>query len=194
MGKQRKYLDRGRQIRLDGQPVRADWMDLLMYGARAAMTDSATPARYLEETEWEWEKEWARPPRPALFDFPRLRSWLDIDAEGATRFLQLEWAIPREPTWGRPIGTGADYEADGIALLPDTADAARTMLASAECEGAHHTRLIARKTLAIGDGIWAAGICGGCLRAGLSYFPTSMQAGTAGTWTFYDQERTGAVS
>ncbi|MGP5099688.1 hypothetical protein ACTXJ1_16865 [Brachybacterium alimentarium] len=53
MGKQRKYLDRGRKIELEGRPFKVDWSTLLGAGRSAVQKGRADEAAFLSEFMWE---------------------------------------------------------------------------------------------------------------------------------------------
>lgn len=170
MGKQRKYLDRGRRIRLEGRPFGADWWELLGAGRSAVISGRADACRYLDEVMWEDIVSYAHFPRPAAFDYPLMREWLHVDERAATTHLRQHWGMAR--------------------ALEDAAEAL-TMMDSVDCltAGLGSHRLTADR-FALPDpaegGTWLAGPCRDCQRALLWFFPDD--GSLPRVWQFYDHQ------
>lgn len=170
MSRQRKYLDRGRKIQLEGRPIEPDWSLLLGAGRSAVQKGSADACRYLSEVMWEDVLPDFRHPRAAAFDYPLMRQWLYIDERAATAYLREQWGMARAPE--------------------DTAEAL-SMMDDIDClvAGLGSHRLTADK-FTLPDpyvgGTWISGPCRDCHRALLWFFPSDGCRHRA--WEFYDHE------
>ncbi|MDN5685845.1 MAG: hypothetical protein L0G94_04065 [Brachybacterium sp.] len=170
MGKQRKYLDRGRRIRLEGRPMDPDWMALLGAGRNAVLEGRADEAPFLSDVMWEGVSGFPRFPRAAAFDHPLIREWLHVDERAATAYLRQQW---------------------GMVRAPEDATEALSMMDSASCliAGLGSHRLTADR-FALPDpaegGTWVAGPCRDCQRALLWFFPDD--GSLPRVWQFYDHE------
>lgn len=169
MSRQRKYLDRGRKIALEGRPIDPDWMTLLGAGRSAVQRGSADTCRYLSEVMWEGILPF-RLPRPAAFDYPLMRRWLHLDEQAATTYLRRQWGMARAPE--------------------DTAEAL-SMMNGIGCLAAglgSHRLTADRFTLPdpyVG-GTWIVGPCRDCQRALLWFFPSD--GSSHRSWEFYDHQ------
>jgi hypothetical protein len=168
---QRKYLDRGRSIPLEGRPFRIDWMLLLGAGLSAAHKGRTEQAPFLEQVMWAGVDPKVIHPRPAALDFPLMRSWLDVNEREAMAYLIGEW---------------------GPSLLdppPHTAEQVRALLDRGDCvaagRGAH---LMARWMEKVEEGTasWYVGYCAHCVRALL--LRVDAESFEVSWWPFYDQE------
>lgn len=170
MGKQRKYLDRGRRIRLEGRPMEPDWLTLLGAGREAVREGTADSCRYLDEVMWEGVDPMMVTPRPALFDHPFLRSALDTREEVAVEYLHGQW----DRAWVDP--------------LPDSAAEIRDMLELPDCAKRSRSHLMTAYGAKLPEGTvtWYAGYCAACMRAMLLRIDDD--AFTVRWWPFYDHE------
>ena len=169
MGKQRKYMDRGRRIALEGRPCEVEWMTLLGNGRSAVVNGRADDAPFLDEVMW--EGIYLSPtPRPAALDHPFLRSVLDRREDEAIAYLTERWSL----AWVDP--------------LPQNAAAVREALDLPDCAAAGSTHLMTGFGAKLPDGpdTWYTGYCIHCMRAMLMQANT--EAFSVKWWPFYDQE------
>lgn len=161
----RKFLDRSRSLRLDGQPLQVDWELLLRVGVTAVERGYATDP-WLESTMWTTIAPRGRFRRPLLFDFPLLRRWLDVEPANAVAYMR---------------------EGFGPSEAPRNVEEALGMLASSDCYsaglGSHHTIQVQDVDL-VPTGEWFVGTCHDCFRA-LLWF--SGADGQTRQWPFYNQ-------
>ena len=171
MAKQRKYLDRGRRIALEGRPYEVEWFELLGLGRLAAQNGRANSAPFLSEVMWEGVSSVPPFPRPVLLDHPFLRSALDRREDETMSYLTEQWST----AWVEPLPQDAD-EARGILDRPDCLTAG---------SGAHLMTAYGAQ-LPEGTLTWYTGFCAHCMRAML----LRIDDATASTkwWPFYDQE------
>lgn len=171
MGKQRKYLDRGRRIALDGRPYRVEWLTLLDLGRQAVKQGRDGSAPTLAAVMWEGITSLSTSPRPALFDHPLLRSALAVREGETMAYLTEQW----RNAW--------------VSALPRDADEARELLSLPSCgEGrlAAHLMTAYAARLPEGEVTWYAGFCERCMRAMLLRINDERFSVT--WWPFYDQE------
>ena len=172
MGKQRKYLDRGRKNALSGRPYEVDWLDLLGLGLRPARDGRANTAPFLSEVMWEDITSPFFPyPRPALLDHPFLRTALDLRESETMSYLAQQWSR----AWVNP--------------LPRNAAQVRELLGRPDCitagDGAHRMTGYGAK-MPEGTVTWYTGFCARCMRAMLLRIDDD--AFSVRWWPFYDQE------
>lgn len=171
MARQRKYLDRGRQIALEGRPYEVDWMTLLGAGRSAVEKGRADDAPFLSEVMWKGVNDAVVTPRPAALDHPLMRRWLAADEQAAIDYLCDGWGYaPNEP---KP-----ETAAQMLALLD------RPLCATEERW--QHFMYVVKGRLPDGPLEWYVGYCYDCLRAMLM-----LDDGTEKDprwWPFYDQE------
>lgn len=171
MGKQRKYLDRGRRIALEGRPYRVEWLNLLGFGRLAVNEGRDASAPTLAEVMWEGIISVSPFLRPALLDHPFLRSALAVREEETLAYLTEQWRA----AWVSP--------------LPRDADEARELLSRPSCGGvgrAAHLMTAYAAWLPEGEVTWYAGFCERCMRAMLLRINNETFSVT--WWPFYDQE------
>ena len=165
--RQRKYLDRGREIALEGRPVVPDWKLLLRLGRRAVKKRRGDAGEFLDEVMW---RGVARPRtlRPAVMDYPLMRRWLDVEERDAVAYLRRHWGMVRVPS----------YRAGALAILDHPGCGA---------EGYGHRILASRRKQTDRHGIyWSVGFCGDCFQSLLLRYDG--RDGTAQDWPFYDQQ------
>lgn len=171
MGKQRKYLDRGRKIELEGRPYEVDWVTLLGAGRAAVQRGRADETAFLSEVMWEGVDSSVVTPRPAALDYPLMRRWLDLNEQEAIDYLCDGW---------------------GYALYqpkPETADQARALLDRPRCatkERWQHFMYSVELKVKDGPLEWYAGYCNDCQWAMLML--DDDLAKQPRWWPFYDQE------
>lgn len=170
MGKQRKYLDRGRRIALEGRPFDVEWLTLLGCGRSAVQKGRADDAPFLSEVMWEGISL-PPTPRPAVLDHPFLRSALDRREDETMAYLTEQWSN----AWVDP--------------LPRDAAEARALLDRPDCitagNGAHLMTAFAAK-IPDEESTWYTGLCAHCMRAMLLRVDDA--AFSVKWWPFYDQE------
>ena len=171
MGKQRKYLDRGRRIALEGRPYRVEWLSLLGFGRLAVQNGRADEAPFLSEVMWEGCSSVSPTPRPALFDHPFLRSALAVREEETLAYLSQQWS----DAW--------------VSSLPRNADEALELLSRPSCyDGSQSAHLMTAygARLPEWEVTWYAGFCERCMRAML--LRINDETFSVSWWPFYDQE------
>jgi len=171
MNKQRKYLDRGRRIALEGRPYRVEWLTLLSLGRRAVKQGRDGSAPTLAAVMWEGMTALSPTHRPALLDHPFLRSALAAREEMTLAYLTEQW----RDAWVSP--------------LPRDADEALALLSRPSCgEGGRAAHLMTAYAARLPEGevTWYAGFCEHCMRAMLLRINDETFAVT--WWPFYDQE------
>lgn len=176
MSKQRKYLDRGREIELEGRPYEVDWVTLLGAGRSAVQRGRADGAAFLSEVMWEDVNPAVVTPRPAALDYPLMRRWLDVNEQEAIAYLGDGWG-------------GALNEPQ-----PETATEARALLARPYCapkENWQHFMYSVKFQLHDGPLEWDVGYCHDCLRALLMLDDDTTN--TTRWWPFYDHEEPGVI-
>ncbi|SLN05208.1 hypothetical protein FM103_19375 [Corynebacterium xerosis] len=171
MRKQRKYLDRGRKIELEGRPFEVDWMTLLGAGRSAVQRGRADEAAFLSEVMWEDVDPAVVTHRPAALDYPLMRRWLDVHEDEAIDYLMDEWGL----AFDEPAPENAG-QANELLELEDCITAGR---------GAHMLSAYQR-SVPEGTGTWFVGYCSDCLRAILMWIDDADLSSR--WWPFYDQE------
>lgn len=170
MAKQRKYLDRGRRIALEGRPYEVEWLSLLGMGLSKARDGRADTVPFLSEVMW--EGIYLSPtPRSALLDHPFLRSALDRREEETMAYLTEQWT----KAWIKPLPRDA-AEVWELLDRPDCITAG---------EGAHYMTG-SGSTISEGLVTWYTGFCARCMRAIL--LRIDPEEFSVKSWPFYDQE------
>lgn len=164
----RKYLDRSRQIPLQGRPIVPDWFALLHMGQRTVSDGRAATTPYLETVMWERISEQAHQLKPATFDPDMVAQWVAVDEKRACDTLREQW---------------------GMARAPESADEALAFISTPDCitaELGSHRLTAAQAMWDYDDGEWAVGHCRDCTQPLLWFFPPD---GSVTTWPFYEYKQ-----